>query len=512
MFTGSVCAQVREWFKSNATAFAGKRVLCGCSGNFTIETVLSQVAAPPAEIISNDVSLYSSALGAFYTSSESLHLTIEQDQFERLRRFLGSTLDAAATMVVMLGLAPFAKGKTPYHRRHVDIILGEFEKYHEIACAKLKARKSLLRISEYRAEDVKHFLSARQNGEIFLSFMPTHPGGNECRYKFLDDIFCWPGRPKCEVTSAEDDYAALKKAKKAARDISYRAIKSGKLIKPDICPKCGSSIDIEHHHEDYSKPLDVVWLCIKCHAVLHGSIYETGRPDNKQFLLNILAEKGNYVHVDNVRREGMNIVAIVEGGRSTPVFIHSDIDGVESQVYSRAKQRVKRPSVPILGPEEEAPDSAISLVMLNADGFAWFRDQYLSQGITPADPQWRFGVCVGGKLVGVIGWKRNFDGNSYYLMCDVALPSSRYKRLSKLICMVANSHEMMRALRQQTGRFWTTFRTTAFTRRAVSMKYRGVLDLLLRDEKKGWLIYEGRFTWTLKKAVKKWQKLEAKDR
>lgn len=51
-----------------------------------------------------------------------------------------------------------------------------------------------------------------------------------------------------------------------------RAIKSGKLIRQP-CVKCGSIKSLAHH-EDYDKPLDVVWLCQPCHKIRHKEIYE----------------------------------------------------------------------------------------------------------------------------------------------------------------------------------------------------------------------------------------------
>lgn len=57
---------------------------------------------------------------------------------------------------------------------------------------------------------------------------------------------------------------------KARQAVAY-AVKTGKLIKPDICTHCKKYAKrIEGHHMDYSKPLEVIWLCSKCHTKIHG--------------------------------------------------------------------------------------------------------------------------------------------------------------------------------------------------------------------------------------------------
>lgn len=44
-------------------------------------------------------------------------------------------------------------------------------------------------------------------------------------------------------------------------------VRRGKIIKLP-CEKCGN-IKSQGHHHDYSKPLEVVWLCQKHHSELH---------------------------------------------------------------------------------------------------------------------------------------------------------------------------------------------------------------------------------------------------
>jgi len=73
---------------------------------------------------------------------------------------------------------------------------------------------------------------------------------------------------------AEQRYAANNKAKRQAKNAVRQALKDGRLIKTD-CEHCGSNVNIEGHHPDYSKPLYVIWLCIKCHNKEHKRLRES---------------------------------------------------------------------------------------------------------------------------------------------------------------------------------------------------------------------------------------------
>lgn len=56
--------------------------------------------------------------------------------------------------------------------------------------------------------------------------------------------------------------------KHKAREAVKRAKKSGKLISLPCCI-CGET-KVQAHHEDYSKPLEVKWLCSRCHHTQHN--------------------------------------------------------------------------------------------------------------------------------------------------------------------------------------------------------------------------------------------------
>jgi ribosomal protein S27AE len=55
-----------------------------------------------------------------------------------------------------------------------------------------------------------------------------------------------------------------------ARETLARAVRQGRIERPAECPRCGVVGKIQGHHKDYSKPLEVEWLCGLCHGQEHA--------------------------------------------------------------------------------------------------------------------------------------------------------------------------------------------------------------------------------------------------
>jgi hypothetical protein len=71
--------------------------------------------------------------------------------------------------------------------------------------------------------------------------------------------------------AAQREFAARLKAS----DILCRAVKKGRVRRPETCSQCQTVGKTEGHHEDYDKPLSVIWLCRKCHKQRHRRAHMT---------------------------------------------------------------------------------------------------------------------------------------------------------------------------------------------------------------------------------------------
>ena len=70
-----------------------------------------------------------------------------------------------------------------------------------------------------------------------------------------------------EEWSRIDVKSFVRKRKVTARAVLHHAVKVG-LVKKRPCTVCGEQKSEAHHH-DYTRSLDVIWLCKKHHSRLH---------------------------------------------------------------------------------------------------------------------------------------------------------------------------------------------------------------------------------------------------
>ena len=73
------------------------------------------------------------------------------------------------------------------------------------------------------------------------------------------------------------NYRAKQKLRYKAHNLLSYAVLSGNILRPETCSCCGVGCIPHGHHNDYSKPLEVVWVCVTCHTKFHNHVKELER-------------------------------------------------------------------------------------------------------------------------------------------------------------------------------------------------------------------------------------------
>jgi predicted acetyltransferase len=77
----------------------------------------------------------------------------------------------------------------------------------------------------------------------------------------------WNKNHRESINKSVSDYLERNPEKKKAYKIWRSALASGKVVRKP-CIFCGNTAS-QGHHQDYSKPLEVVWLCRTHHMDVH---------------------------------------------------------------------------------------------------------------------------------------------------------------------------------------------------------------------------------------------------
>lgn len=77
----------------------------------------------------------------------------------------------------------------------------------------------------------------------------------------------WRSRDKSVY---KENFRAKYPEKALAHDVVAWAVRTGRLVKPETCERCSQrpTEPLHCHHEDYSRPLIVQFLCRPCHRIV----------------------------------------------------------------------------------------------------------------------------------------------------------------------------------------------------------------------------------------------------
>jgi flagellar biosynthesis GTPase FlhF len=79
----------------------------------------------------------------------------------------------------------------------------------------------------------------------------------------------WRSRNPTKTGKIVANWKKKNPQKAAAHSLILWAIRTGVMIRPEKCEECGMKDKIQGHHENYLRPMEVKWLCRKCHLEKH---------------------------------------------------------------------------------------------------------------------------------------------------------------------------------------------------------------------------------------------------
>lgn len=94
----------------------------------------------------------------------------------------------------------------------------------------------------------------------------------ESRKKIYEIVKKWQSKNIERVRENRRDWKRKNRDQENAKSQIAKALRKGKMLRPDMCENCKIKCKPEGHHFDYSKPLEVQWLCFVCHKQIHGKL------------------------------------------------------------------------------------------------------------------------------------------------------------------------------------------------------------------------------------------------
>lgn len=195
MFIGSINSDVRALVSEISRKWQGLPVYVGCSGNFTVERILSKNGIK--SIYGNDVSLYSCAIGNYLTG-KSTAIDVADPDYEWLTDYFQSDEDTIATLLVCSEYFKFVDKDLPYYRRIAKAYREQFDRMQKETVEVVKKALEGISLAGFCAGDVIDFIENAPQECVAISFPPTYKGGYEKLYTKFDEVFDWD-KPEYEL-------------------------------------------------------------------------------------------------------------------------------------------------------------------------------------------------------------------------------------------------------------------------------------------------------------------------
>lgn len=143
------------------------------------------------------------------------------------------------------------------------LTLDDFYRHSQMADGHLNKCKSCTKadVSKYRAENLERCQEYDRNRFQY---------DMERRSLQIQYVREWARNNPEKLAEVKSQWAVRNPDKTNCHKLLHHAVRNGSLTKADACQACGTSEGRIHgHHPDYTKPLEVMWLCAACHSRQH---------------------------------------------------------------------------------------------------------------------------------------------------------------------------------------------------------------------------------------------------
>jgi hypothetical protein len=186
MFVGTTPPEIRTLLQDLMKGTKGKDVFIGCSGNFTVDRIMSKMGY---DVHSNDVSLYSKLISDILLETDTELKVVNQELINAFDTWEESKYKKLIQVMYAIRLAEFTPRKNDYQQSFFDSWIEQSAVYYHNTIEKLEKQAFDFSIKSFHFYDFVEFLKQKQGKGVGISFPPTYKAGYEKIFDYVEKSF-----------------------------------------------------------------------------------------------------------------------------------------------------------------------------------------------------------------------------------------------------------------------------------------------------------------------------------
>ncbi|MEI6752372.1 MAG: hypothetical protein WCK78_04320 [Paludibacter sp.] len=186
MFVGTTPPEIRTLLQDLMQGTKGRDVFIGCSGNFTVDKVMSKMGY---DVHSNDVSLYSKLISDILLETNTELKIVNPELINAFDSWEEHKYKKLIQVMYAIRLAEFAPRKNEYQQSFFDSWIEQSAVYYHNTIEKLEKGAFDFSIKSFHFYDFVEFLKQKQGKGVGISFPPTYKAGYEKIFDYVEKSF-----------------------------------------------------------------------------------------------------------------------------------------------------------------------------------------------------------------------------------------------------------------------------------------------------------------------------------